>query len=214
MRLYSHISRYLAAAMLLVAATAMRAQELADGAPGSVIEQIQKSSLYIDPYEEFRYLTDYSATLHGIVLEPIDRQVEEESATETLIAELLDYASTFKGVRYSYGSASPKGFDCSGFTSYVFAKFGYKLNRSSGAQVANGEPVEKGDLKPGDLVFFNGRQVGKRVGHVGIVTEVDTVDGSFNFIHSSNTLGVAVSASSEPYYKQRYVGACRPISEE
>ena len=99
------------------------------------------------------------------------------------ISQLLDYASQFKGTRYRSGSSSPKGFDCSGFTSFVFKKFGYDLN---------------------------GRAVGKRVGHVGIVTEVKD-NGTFEFIHSSNSRGVVVSSSEEPYYKRRYVGANRVI---
>lgn len=126
------------------------------------------------------------------------------------ISQLLDYASQFKGTRYRSGSSSPKGFDCSGFTSFVFKKFGYDLNRSSSSQVNNGTPVAKNELQPGDLVFFNGRAVGKRVGHVGIVTEVKD-NGTFEFIHSSNSRGVVVSSSEEPYYKRRYVGANRVI---
>ena len=70
--------------------------------------------------------------------------------------------------------------------------------------------TEKKQLKPGDLVFFNGRKVGKRIGHVGIVTEVDTARGQFKFIHASNSRGVTESHSDEAYYKRRYVGACRP----
>ena len=126
------------------------------------------------------------------------------------ISQLLDYASQFKGTRYLSGSSSPKGFHCSGFTSFVFKKFGYDLNRSSSSQVNNGTPVAKNELQPGDLVFFNGRAVGKRVGHVGIVTEVKD-NGTFEFIHSSNSRGVVVSSSEEPYYKRRYVGANRVI---
>ena len=202
------------AGLSLLAAVPVRAQELSERSYGTVIEQIQNSKLYVDPYEEFRYLTDYSAVLRGTILEPVERPVEEESTIDAVIADLLDFAATFKGTRYRSGSASPKGFDCSGFTSYVFAHFGYNLNRTSRGQVANGDPVESDDLRPGDLVFFNGRQVGTRVGHVGIVTEVDSVDGTFNFIHSCNSLGVTVSGSEEPYYKKRYMGACRPIKEE
>lgn len=145
----------------------------------------------------------------GTVLEQI-QQSALHNDPDAEIKQLLDYAATFRGTRYRSGSSSPSGFDCSGFTSYVFSKFGYKLHRSSGSQIANGDKVEKNELKPGDLVFFNGRAVGKRIGHVGIVTEVDKTNGTFNFIHASNSQGVTVSTSEEPYYKRRYVGACRP----
>ena len=84
------------------------------------------------------------------------------------------------------------------------------LTRERVRQINDGDPVEKHNLRPGDLVFFNGRAVGKRIGHVGIVTEVDSAEGKFKFIHASNSRGVTVSTSEEPYYKRRYVGACRP----
>lgn len=143
---------------------------------------------------------------HGTVLEQLNQSpLYNDSHDE--ITELLDYASQFKGTRYRSGSSSPKGFDCSGFTSFVFKKFGYNLSRSSSAQVSNGMPIAKENLRPGDLVFFNGRSVGKRVGHVGIVTKVNQT-GSFEFIHASYT-GVCVSSSEEIYYRRRYVGACR-----
>lgn len=147
---------------------------------------------------------------HGTVLEQMKQSELYNESEYDQIRELLDYASRFKGTRYRSGSSSPKGFDCSGFTSFVFKKFGYQLNRSSSSQVSNGTPVAKNELKPGDLVFFNGRAVGKRVGHVGIVTDVKG-NGKFEFIHSSNGKGVVVSSSEEPYYKRRYVGANRII---
>lgn len=146
---------------------------------------------------------------HGSIMEQI-QQSALHNDPDAEIKELLDYAATFKGTRYRSGASSPKGFDCSGFTSYVFSKFGYSLTRSSRSQIKDGEKVEKNNLKPGDLVFFNGRAVGKRIGHVGIVTEVDSAKGQFKFIHASNSRGVTVSTSEEPYYKRRYVGACRP----
>ncbi len=84
-----------------------------------------------------------------------------------------------------------------------------KLNASSSSQYTQGEAVEDMDLLPGDLVFFSGRAVSKtRVGHVGLVTDVNP-DGTFKFIHSSNSQGVTVSKSTEPYYSRRYIGARR-----
>lgn len=148
----------------------------------------------------------------GTVLEQIQQSALHNDPNAE-IKQLLDYAATFKGTRYRSGSSSPSGFDCSGFTRYVFSKFGYNLHRSSGSQIANGDKVAKDDLKPGDLVFFNGRAVGSRIGHVGIVTEVNKEEGTFNFIHASNSKGVTVSKSEEPYYKRRYVGACRPTKK-
>ena len=85
---------------------------------------------------------------------------------------------------------------------------GVELSRSSRSQYTQGEPVSKNDLQCGDLVFFTSRGSGKSIGHVGIVVDVDAMNGSFNFIHAS-LKGVKVSNSSEPYYSRRYVGARR-----
>ncbi len=153
--------------------------------PGTIKEQIKNSTLFNDEQ-----------------LDP-------------LIADLLDYASKFKGVRYRLGATGPNRFDCSGFTSYVFSKFGYKLNRVSREQVNNGKVIAKNEIQPGDLVFFNGRRAGgSRIGHVGIVTASDNEKETFEFIHASISQGVVVSKSTETYYDKRYVKACRVIENE
>lgn len=131
---------------------------------------------------------------------------------DSLISDMLDYASKFKGVRYLYGATGPNRFDCSGFTSYVFSKVGVKLHRTSCEQVNDGRVVAVNELQPGDLVFFNGRRAGgDRIGHVGIVTSVDNENSTFEFIHASSSQGVTVSKSTETYYVKRYVKACRVI---
>ena len=131
------------------------------------------------------------------------------NASDSQVKDLLNFAFQFKGVPYRYGQASPRGFDCSGFTSYVFKRFGFSLDRTSGGQVNDGRRIARNELKPGDLVFFNGRARGKRVGHVGIVTEVN--QDHFKFIHASCHRGITESNSTETYYQSRYVGACRVI---
>ncbi len=132
----------------------------------------------------------------------------EEEMLAGRIDSVLDEAFSHMGKRYRMGRAGPNMFDCSGFTSYVFSKFGIALDRTSRSQYTQGEPVDKEDLKRGDLVFFNGRRSRKGVGHVGIVVERDSVNGGFNFIHAS-IKGVRVTNSEQEYYKVRYVGAKR-----
>lgn len=128
------------------------------------------------------------------------------------ILDILDYASKFKGTRYLLGATGPNRFDCSGFTSYVFSKFGYRLQRTSREQANDGKVIAKNELKPGDLVFFNGRRAGgSRIGHVGIVTSADNENETFEFIHASCSKGVTVSKSTEAYFDKRYVKACRVI---
>lgn len=147
--------------------------------------------------------------------------IKEQIANSTLfngdkldkdILDILDYASKFKGTRYLLGATGPNRFDCSGFTSYVFSKFGYRLQRTSREQVNDGKVIAKNELKPGDLVFFNGRRAGgSRIGHVGIVTSADNENETFEFIHASCSKGVTVSKSTEAYFDKRYVKACRVI---
>lgn len=125
------------------------------------------------------------------------------------IQEILDYAFQFKGVRYRYGSPGPTSFDCSGFTSYVFNRFGYSLSRSSRDQVNNGTRVPRNQEQPGDLVFFGGRANRPGIGHVGIVVSVD--DNGFSFIHAATRTGITVSHSTDSYYRCRYRGATRVV---
>ena len=66
------------------------------------------------------------------------------------------------GVPYRYGGSSPSGFDCSGLVAYVYAKLGIRLPHNAAAQYSYGRAVDRGHLKPGDLVFFHG------LGHVGL----------------------------------------------
>lgn len=130
----------------------------------------------------------------------------------TVVERLLSTAFRFLGVRYRSGQSGPNGFDCSGFTSYVYKQNNMQITRSSRTQYAEGLPVAGvSEMKKGDLVFFGGARGGRSVGHVGIVTEVDREAGNFKFIHASISSGIRVDNSSDPYYSRRYVGARRII---
>lgn len=134
-------------------------------------------------------------------------QALEASPTTSERTKIVEYAMTFIGTRYVYGGASPStGFDCSGFTQYVFKNFDYSLNRSSAAQIKNGTSISKDELRPGDLVFFS--RAGYAVGHVGIYV------GDNSFIHAPSTGDyVKISSLDEAYYLTRYVGARRIVSD-
>ncbi len=123
---------------------------------------------------------------------------------------IINYAKIFMNSRYHRGgNGSSKSFDCSGFTSFVYRNFGFELKHSSAEQATQFDSVNLSDLKTGDLVFFSGRHISKRVGHVGIVVVPE--NGSFNFIHASSRNGVIISKSDEPYYMKRYIKAGRVI---
>jgi len=128
-----------------------------------------------------------------------DRASQSRARTNS---KLVDYAKKFQGVRYSWGSSSPKGFDCSGFTSYVLKNFGVNLEHQASRQFNKGTKVERNKLWPGDLVFFKtGRAA---VGHVGIYI------GNDNFIHASTSKKKVVIDSLSQYSKySTYIGARR-----
>ena len=132
---------------------------------------------------------------------------------QTTADDVISVARKYIGTPYRAAGRTPKGFDCSGFTRYVYSHFGFDLSGSAPGQWHHGRSVNRGDLQRGDLVFFGGRRHSRSIGHVGIVTDVYPDKGTFDFIHSSST-GVRISASTEAYYKNRYVGARRLLGNE
>ena len=139
-------------------------------------------------------------------------KAEDKTSSERLLDNLLATAYKYLGVRYRSGHSGPDGFDCSGFTSFVFSQHDIKLTHSSRAQYNEGAHVPGvASLQRGDLVFCGGSRSAKSIGHVGIVTEVDPTKRSFKFIHASTSAGIKVDSSLDPYYTRRYVGACRVI---
>ena len=109
-------------------------------------------------------------------------------------------ARQYIGSRYVYGGSSPSGFDCSGFTSYIYKQYGVSLNRTAAGQYSNGTAVSRGDLQPGDLVMF-----GKSgISHVAIYA------GGGTIIHAANSAsGVRTDTINSGYYNNNYVGARR-----
>ena len=116
-------------------------------------------------------------------------------------SSIVATAKKYLGYKYTYGGSSPStGFDCSGFTSYVFKQYGISLNRTAAGQYSNGVAVSRSNLQPGDLVMF-----GKSgINHVAIYI------GGGQIIHASTpSTGVRIDSLSTGYYNNNYVGARR-----
>ena len=131
--------------------------------------------------------------------------------------EIVEYAKKFLGVPYVYGGASSSGFDCSGFTMYVYKHFGISMGHGAQIQSKLGKVVNanknsatslKKNLQPGDLVFFLDYETMDEIGHCGIYI------GDGNFIHASSGSGYCVKINSllpGEYYNTRYCAARRII---
>ena len=130
-----------------------------------------------------------------------------ESSSSSSGSAIVDTAKSYLGVNYVYGGASPSGFDCSGFTMYVYQQFGYSLPHTATGQWQSGLGTRVwsiGALQPGDLVFFNdpSRNAGKACSHAGIYI------GNGQFVHSSSSRsqGVIISDLTSGYYYNYFVG--------
>jgi hypothetical protein len=120
------------------------------------------------------------------------------------VQEMLDTALSYLGVPYRFGGASPRtGFDCSGLVNHVFRQaFGLSLPRTAREIARNGAAVARGELLPGDLVFFNTR--GFLNSHVGIYL------GDSKFVHAPNARSrVRIDDMEDTYYRTRFNGARR-----
>lgn len=128
------------------------------------------------------------------------------SVDRSTVARMIDFGKKYLGTRYVYGGESPSvGFDCSGFTKYVFSSIGIDLPRTADSQATVGTNIDRSSLVPGDLVFF--KTLGsKSINHAGIYI------GNGQFIHASSGAGkVMISSLSSGYYNEHYATARRVV---
>lgn len=134
-------------------------------------------------------------------------EIEEIKASEdisqlNIIDRMLLFAKKMLHLPYKFGGNGFNGLDCSFFVKKVYSMVGIELPRSAREQFAHGIPVQKEELKPGDLVFF--RTYAKFPSHVGIYI------GDNLFIHaSSRSKKVTIDSLDAPYYVKRFIGAKR-----
>ena len=125
-------------------------------------------------------------------------QERAEAPPEAVISTAL----SFRGIPYRNGGSDPSGFDCSGFVQYVYAMHGTGLPRDVHRQYRIGREIDRDDVKPGDLVFFE--TVSRGASHVGLAI------GGDQFVHAPSSRGVVrVEKLSASYWASRFVGARR-----
>ena len=139
--------------------------------------------------------------------EPVVETKQETStpATSSKGSEVVATAKQYLGCSYIYGGAGPSSFDCSGFTMYIFGKFGVSLPHGATSQSNAGTYVSKDNLQPGDLVIFRDWD-NVEIGHCGIYI------GGGMFIHAANPKrGVVTDTLNSGYYYERYVTGRRLV---
>ena len=120
------------------------------------------------------------------------------TGTPVVVATALGY----RGVPYRNGGTDPSGFDCSGFVQWVFAQHGVALPRETQEQYRSGTKINRDDVRPGDLIFFE--TVSRGASHVGIALSRD------EFVHAPSSRGVVrVERYTSEYWRKRYLGARR-----
>ena len=118
---------------------------------------------------------------------------------------LVGTALSLRGAPYRDGGTDPQGFDCSGFTQYVFSQYGLSLPRAVREQYRVGKSIKAEDLAPGDILFFATTEPGPS--HVAIAI------GGDQFVHAPSSTGVVrVERLSSSYWSPRYLGARRVVN--
>ncbi|MBL8018714.1 MAG: C40 family peptidase [Leptospirales bacterium] len=145
-----------------------------------------------------RFCTVLTILLLAVALQAETTEIADRRTTVYDGGGIVEIAKKYLGVPYKFGGQTPEGFDCSGFTGYVYKKAGYKLARDASVQYNEMKPIKV--PRVGDLVFF--KIDDQKVSHVGIYV------GNLTFIHAPST-GKKVSFADMriSYWKQRYAGA-------
>ncbi|WP_158795240.1 C40 family peptidase [Pedobacter sp. L105] len=156
----------------------------------------------------FCFITLFASTgksqTNAVKYQELLQKLSANLAPQNPAGQLITFAKTLIGIPYHYACNNPSvGFDCSGFVSYVFHNFGFKVPRSSTEFNETGTPVKLENAKIGDILIFTGTNPRKRVvGHVGIITNID--GDTIQFIHSTSGKehGVTITTLND-YYRSR-----------
>ncbi len=156
-----------------------------------------------DKYKK-EYKLKATGNLDDATYQAVVAAAYEKTAPHVNSEAVIKTAAQYKGVPYRFGGVDTKGFDCSGYTWYVFHQHKVDLPRAADIQYKEGIFVLKKNLRQGDLVFFTTYEKG--ASHVGIYA------GDGKFWHASSSKGVMLSGLGDFYWKDRYVGARRILA--
>jgi cell wall-associated NlpC family hydrolase len=161
-------------------------------------EQRRQERLAAQAQARFRATQQSSEAAPEALVESDSVEEAIAPAPDARYGGVVGIALQYLGTPYVWGGASPGGFDCSGFVSYVYGQMGVSLPHHAASQYGMGSPVSRDQLQPGDLVFFNG------LGHVGLYI------GGGQFVHAPHTGDVVkISSLSDSWYASTWVGARR-----
>lgn len=156
------------------------------------------------------------AEAEGFSFEDEVKQLSSPGAAYASIKnDLVAFAKRYLGRPYRSGAKGPSAFDCSGFTGYIFRSHGYALGADSRIQSTQGSHITADEVEPGDLIFFSGRRGGRRVGHVGMIIDVDRSTGKMKFIHAASRKGVVIQNYPDgAYYSSHFLKFRRVVDDE
>lgn len=152
---------------------------------------------------------DSESTQEATRSQETTNKTKKSSESTANPAQTANYSSAIQagysviGTPYVWAGKGPGGFDCSGFVSWAYGKAGKSLPSSTAGMRGVGTKVSYGNIKPGDLVFFN---TYKTDGHVGIYI------GGGKFIGAQNSTGVAVADMTSGYWKSKFNGHVRRVN--
>lgn len=183
-----------------------------------IAEEIQELNLngYVDKaqikYDTYNRLFGDVADFEELTtteIEETETPTPVESAENNSIRDnLITEAEKHIGIPYKYGGVSPKGFDCSGFTQYVFSKNGLGIPRTASSQATTYEKIKLKDAEKGDLVFFGRNK--NEISHVGIV--YSNGDEGLKMIHASSSRGIMISnVDKDPYWSPKLQYAAKVV---
>jgi hypothetical protein len=158
------------------------------------------------PFSPFKAFCESTSEKNAIQPVP-ENTVNSSHAFTSSMLDLFRNVCQHFGTKYRSGGQNPSGFDCSGFVRYMYDRgFNMQLPRTAKEMSLIGSKVEKNELKPGDLVFFQTN--GSQINHVGIFIGADT------FIHSSLGKGITEDQLKQNYYGKRFAGAVRLLETQ